>query len=92
MASHKSTNKSIRKTIRQRAVNVNRLSRVRTFIKKVDEVITSGADKVRVLAVFSDAQKEIMRGASKHVLHKNTASRTISRLAKKVKVAVGEQR
>lgn len=92
MASHKSTKKSIRKTIRQRAVNVNRISRVRTFIKKVEEAISSGLDKVAILAVFSDAQKEIMRGASKNVLHKNTASRRISRLARKVKVAVGEQR
>lgn len=92
MASHKSSKKSIRKTARQRVVNINRLSRVRTFIKKVEGAIASGLDKVGILGVFSDAQKEIMRGASKHVIHKNTASRTISRLAKKVKIAVGEQK
>ncbi len=90
MASHKSAQKSIRKTVRQRAVNVSRISRIRTFIKKVENAISSKLDKTSILAAFSDAQKEIMRGASKHVTHKNTASRTISRLAKKVKAAIGE--
>jgi small subunit ribosomal protein S20 len=90
MASHKSTKKSIRKTIRQRAVNVSRRSRVKTFIKKVESAITTGLDKAGILLAFSAAQKEIMKGAAKHVLHKNTASRTISRLARRVKVAVGE--
>lgn len=91
MASHQSAKKSIRKTIRQRIININRLSRIRTFIKKVEETISSDADKTVVLSVFSDAQKEIMRGASKHVMHRNTASRIISRLARKVKAAIGEQ-
>ncbi len=91
MASHKSAKKSIRKTARQRVVNVNRLSRIRTFIKKVEQAIAEKVEKSVVLAAFSDMQKEMMRGASKNVIHKNAASRKISRIAKRVKVAVGEQ-
>lgn len=90
MASHKSAKKSIRKTVRQRAVNVNRLSRIRTFVKKVEQAIAEKLDKALILASFSDMQKEVMRGASKNVIHKNAASRKISRIAKRVKVAVGE--
>jgi small subunit ribosomal protein S20 len=89
MASHKSARKSIRKSLRQRAVNVNRISRIRTFIKKVESAMSSSSDKNTILSAFSDAQKEIMRGTSKKVLHKNAASRKISRLARKVKLAIG---
>ena len=90
MASHKSTKKSIRKAARQRAVNVNRISRIRTFVKKVETSISSGAEKNVILAAFSDAQKELMRGVTKNVLHKNAVSRKISRLSKKVKSAISE--
>jgi small subunit ribosomal protein S20 len=90
MASHESSKKSIRKTIRQRAVNVGRISRIHTFIKKVEKAISSKLDSAAVVSAFSTAQKEIMKGASKNVIHKNTASRTISRLSKKIKSALGE--
>jgi small subunit ribosomal protein S20 len=92
MASHESSKKSIRKTVRQRSVNVNRISRVRTFIKKVEMAVASKLDKADVLSAFSRAQKEIMKGASKNIMHKNAASRTISRLNKKIKFAVGEEK
>jgi small subunit ribosomal protein S20 len=90
MASHESSKKSIRKTMRQRAVNVSRVSRIRTFVKKVEKAISSRLDSAAVASAFSEAQKEIMKGASKNVMHKNTASRTISRLNKRVKSALGE--
>ncbi|MDR2074691.1 MAG: 30S ribosomal protein S20 [Holosporales bacterium] len=90
MASHESSKKSIRKTVRQRAVNVCRIGRIRTFIKKVEKAISSKLDSAAIVSAFSIAQKEIMKGASKHIMHKNTASRIISRLSKKVKSALGE--
>jgi ribosomal protein S20 len=46
----------------------------------------------QILEVFSNAQKEIMKGAAKNIMHKNTASRKISKLHKKVKIAIGESR
>jgi small subunit ribosomal protein S20 len=91
MASHKSAQKSVRKAARQTIVNTSRLSRVRTFIKKVEKLLSVGDDKPGILAAFSCAQKEIMKGAFRRVMHKNRASRIISRLARKVKIAVGEQ-
>jgi small subunit ribosomal protein S20 len=92
MASHESSKKSIRKTVRQRSVNVSRLSRIRTFTKKVEGAIASKLDRSDVMSAFSGAQKEIMKGASKNIMHKNTASRMISRLSKKVKFAIGEEK
>ena len=90
MASHDSAKKSVRKTLRQRAVNVSRMSRIKTYIKKVEEAITAKVEKSSIVASFSNAQKEIMKGASKNIFHKNTASRKISKLAKKVKNAIGD--
>ncbi|MDR3031041.1 MAG: 30S ribosomal protein S20 [Holosporales bacterium] len=92
MASHKSTKKSVRKSERQRMVNMSRMSRIRTFVKKVDEAITQNLNKEKILSAFSDMQKEIMRGVTKGVFHKNTAARKISRICKKVKLAVGESK
>ncbi|MDR0630447.1 MAG: 30S ribosomal protein S20 [Holosporales bacterium] len=90
MASHKSTKKSIRKTAKQTIVNGNRISRIRTFIKKVEISIKAKESKESILNAFSKMQKEIMRGVNKHVLHKNTAARKISRINKVVKTAIGE--
>lgn len=90
MASHESAKKSIRKSERQRVVNQNRLSRVRTFIKKLEQAISENVSKDNVLKAFSEMQKEIMRGVSKRVIHKNAAARKISRMSHKVKVALGE--
>jgi small subunit ribosomal protein S20 len=92
MASHESSKKSIRKTVRQRSVNVNRLNRIRTFIKKVEGAISSKLGNAAVVSAFSRAQKEIMKGASKNIMHKNAASRRISRLNKRVKLAIGEEK
>lgn len=90
MASHESTKKSIRKTARQTVVNSNRIGRIRTFIKKVEEAVKENWPKETILSAFSNMQKEIMRGVNKHVVHKNTAARKISRMSKRIKIAIGE--
>lgn len=84
MANHKSAQKSIRKAIRQTAINKNRVSRIRTFVKKVEGLISLGKkDEARV--ALRRAEGELMRGAQKGVIHANTASRKVSRLSKSVK-------
>ncbi|KMK65775.1 30S ribosomal protein S20 [Puniceibacterium sp. IMCC21224] len=66
------------------AVNKARRSRIRTFLRKVEEAIASG-DKDAATAALRAAQPELMRGVTKGVFHKNTASRKISRLSSRVK-------
>lgn len=90
MASHESAKKSIRKSARQHAVNVSRMNRIRTFIKKLEQAIAEKVTKENVLKAFSEMQKEIMKGVNKKVVHKNAAARKISRMSHKVKVAIGE--
>ncbi|RUV99560.1 30S ribosomal protein S20, partial [Mesorhizobium sp. M1A.F.Ca.IN.020.04.1.1] len=65
--------------------NKNRRSRVRTYVRQVEEALAAG-DKVAALEAFKAAEPELMRAATKGVLHKNTASRKVSRLAQRVKV------
>ncbi len=84
MANTSSAKKATRKIARRTAVNKNRRSRMRTFVRKVEEALESG-DKAAAEAAFKAAQPELMRAASKGVLHKNTASRKVSRLAHRVK-------
>ena len=84
MASHESAKKSIRKTQKQRAVNISRISRIRTFVKKV-ECLIAEKDMENLDQAFSMAQSELMKGVSKGVLHKGNASRKISRIAWKIK-------
>jgi len=79
MANSPSAKKRARQAARRTVVNKARRSRVRTFIRKVEEAIASG-DQASALAALKAAQPEIMRGAVKGILHKNTASRKISRL------------
>ena len=84
MANHKSAKKRIRRNLARAEINKSRMSRIRTFIKKVESAIGAGdIDDARV--ALKQAQPEIMRGVSKGVLHKNTASRKMSRLAASVK-------
>lgn len=66
------------------AINKARRSRIRTFIRKVEEAIASGNQEA-ALAALRAAQPELMRGVTKGIVHKNTASRKISRLAARVK-------
>jgi small subunit ribosomal protein S20 len=84
MANTSSAKKATRKIARRTDVNTARVSRVRTYVRKVDEAIASG-DKTAATAALRVAEPELMRAASKGVLHKNTASRKVARLAKKVK-------
>jgi small subunit ribosomal protein S20 len=84
MANTSSAKKATRKIARRAAVNKNRRSRVRTYIRKVEEALEAG-DKAAAEAAFSVAQPELMRAATKGVIHKNTASRKVSRLAQRLK-------
>lgn len=84
MANSPSSKKRARQNLRRADVNKNRRSRMRTFIRKVEEAITTG-DYGAASAALKTAQPEIMRSVSKGVVHKNTASRKMSRLSGRVK-------
>jgi small subunit ribosomal protein S20 len=81
MANTSSAKKATRKIARRAAINKNRRSRVR----QVEEALASG-DKAAAQAAFKAAEPELMRAATKGVMHKNTASRKVSRLAQRLKV------
>ena len=84
MANTSSARKAIRKITRKTAVNKHRRSMMRGQIRKVEEAIASG-DAAAAAAALQVAQPEIMRSAQKGIVHKNTASRKISRLSRRVK-------
>ncbi|MCM2561879.1 30S ribosomal protein S20 [Lutimaribacter sp. EGI FJ00015] len=84
MANTPQSKKRARQLERRTAVNKARRSRIRTYLRKAEEAIASG-DKVAAQAALQACQPELMRGVSKGVFHKNTASRKISRLAARVK-------
>ncbi len=87
MANSPSARKRIRQTERRTAVNTARRSRIRTFIRKVEEAIALG-DQSAAAQALKAAQPEIMRGVTKGVFHKNMASRKVSRLAQRVKAMI----
>jgi small subunit ribosomal protein S20 len=84
MANTTSAKKAARKIVARAEVNRNRRGRVRSYVRKVEEAIASG-DKAAATAALKEAEPEIMRAASKGVVHKNTASRKVSRLSARVK-------
>ncbi len=84
MPNIKSAKKRMRQQVRRTEVNRARTSRVRTYIKKVETAIEAG-DKAAAEGALKAAQPEIMRGVTKGVLHRNTASRRVSRLSARVK-------
>ncbi len=84
MANTPGAKKAVRKIERRTAVNRNRRSRVRTYIRKFEEAVTSG-DAAAAKAAFVEAQSELMRAVSKGVVHRNTGSRKVSRLAARLK-------
>ena len=84
MANSPQSKKRARQNEKRFAVNKARRSRIRTFLRKVEEAIASG-DKEAASAALRMAQPELMRGVTKGVLHKNTASRKMSRLSARVK-------
>lgn len=84
MANHKSSKKRIIRNANRAVINGARLSRIRTFVKKVEMAIASG-DVDAARAALREAQPELQRGVTRGVLHKNTVSRKISRLNARVK-------
>ena len=84
MANHKSSKKRILRNNKRNEINSNRISRIRTYIKKVETEISS-ENKDKANEAFKLAMPEIQRGVSKGLMHKNTASRKLSRLSKKIK-------
>ena len=79
MANTTSAKKAVRKIEKRTAVNRSRRSKMRTFIKKVEEAI-AGGDKAVAQAALKAAEPIMMRAAQKGIVHKNTASRKVSRL------------
>ena len=84
MANHASSRKRMRRNATRASINMNRKSRIRTFIKKVEMALLDGNAKDAEVAL-QQAQPEILRGVSKGLFHNNTASRKISRLSARIK-------
>ena len=83
MANTPQAKKRIRRNSARTLINKNRVSRIRTLVKKVENAVAAG-DKAAATAALAAAQPEMARGVAKGVLHKNTASRKLSRLTKQV--------
>ncbi|PWG17120.1 30S ribosomal protein S20 [Salibaculum griseiflavum] len=84
MANTPQSKKRARQNERRYAVNKARRSRIRTYLRKVEEAIAAG-DKDAAAVALRAAQPELMRGVTKGVMHKNTVSRKLSRLSARVK-------
>jgi len=84
MANNAGARKAIRKIEARTEVNKARRTRVRTYLRKFQEAVTGG-DVESAKAAFITAQSELMRAVSKGVVHKNTGSRKVSRLAAQLK-------
>ena len=84
MANHKSAKKRIRRNANRALINGARISRIRTFVKKVEAAIAAG-DPAAAREALRVAPPELQRGVSRGVLHRNTASRKISRLSSRIK-------
>ena len=87
MANSPQAKKRARQNEKRFQVNKARRSRIRTYLRKVEEAIASGDQKAAAEALKA-AQPELMRGVTKGVMHKNTAARKMSRLSSRVK-AIG---
>ena len=83
MANSPQAKKRIRSSEARTLVNKNRRSRIRTFVKKVEGALEAG-DKSTAEVALKEAQPEIQRGVTKGLIHKNTAARKISRLARQI--------
>lgn len=84
MANTPSAKKAARKIERRTEVNRARRSRVRTFLRKFEDAITAG-DAAAAGVAFKAVEPELMRAVTKGVIHKNTASRKVSRLASRLR-------
>ena len=83
MANTPQARKRIRRNNRRADINTARMSRIRTFVKKVESAI-AGGDKAAAADALKAAQPELDRGVARGVLHRNTASRKLARLTKRV--------
>jgi small subunit ribosomal protein S20 len=83
MANTPSAKKAVRKIERRTAINKSRRSQMRTYIRKVEEAIASG-NAAAATKAFRMAEPLVMRAAQKGIIHKNTASRKVSRLCARV--------
>jgi len=83
MANTPQAKKRIRRNQRRADINTARMSRIRTFVKKVEAAL-EGGDKTAAAEALKAAQPELARGVARGVLHKNTAARKFSRLTKRV--------
>ena len=90
MANTASARKRIRQTEKRTVRNRARRSRVRTFLRKVEQAI-SGGDKARAQDAFRAAQPELHRAVTKGVFHRNTVARKLSRLSTRIKALGGTQ-
>ncbi|MCC5997162.1 MAG: 30S ribosomal protein S20 [Oceanicaulis sp.] len=84
MANTASAKKMVRKIERRTALNKARRSRMRTFVKKLELAVAAG-DQAAAKTALQTAESEVMKAVSKGVIHKNTGSRKVSRLAARVK-------
>ncbi|HEY5215352.1 MAG TPA: 30S ribosomal protein S20 [Pseudolabrys sp.] len=83
MANTSSARKATRKIARKTKINKTRHSLLRKSVRKVEEAIATG-DRTAAMTAFKDAEPVIMRAAQRNVVHKNTASRKVSRLAHRI--------
>ena len=84
MANTPGAKKAVRKIARRTEVNKARRSRVRTYLRKFEEALAAG-DAAAAKTAFVEAESELMRAVTKGVVHKNTGSRKVSRLAAQLK-------
>lgn len=84
MANTRSAKKMARKIERRTALNKGRRTRMRTYVRKLNEAVASG-DQDQARTALKTAESEVMKAVSKGVIHKNTGSRTVSRLSARVK-------
>lgn len=84
MANTSSAQKMVRKIAKRTAVNRDRRGRMRTFVKKVEEAIAAG-NKQAAEAALRLAEPQLLRSAQNGIIHKNTASRKVSRLTRAVR-------
>jgi small subunit ribosomal protein S20 len=90
MANTSSAKKAVRQIARRTAVNKSRRTRMRTAVREVEEAIASG-NREAAVAAFRRAQPIVMRTGQKGVIHANTASRKVSRLAQRIKAMQDHQ-
>jgi small subunit ribosomal protein S20 len=88
MPTHRSAEKRVRSTAKRTAINKARRSQIRSAIRTVEEALAAGNEEAATAALKA-AEPQIMRGVSKGVIHKNTGSRKVSRLASRLKAVKG---